>query len=75
MGPSNGVVAASVDRVGRNVRDTLNTQTLLTGQGRVVVTADHVGVWDFSRPEPGKRVAGQGVGVADGTARDPEAQP
>jgi len=32
------------------VRDTLNTQTLLTGQGRVVVTADHVGVWDFSDP-------------------------
>ena len=39
-----------MDRVGRNVRDTLNTQTLLTGQGRVVVTADHVGVWDFSDP-------------------------
>ena len=50
MGPYDGVVAASVDRVGRNVRDTLNTQTLLTGQGRVVVTADHVGVWDFSDP-------------------------
>ena len=50
MGPYDGVVAASVDRVGRNVRDTLNTQTLLTGQGRVVVTADHAGVWDFSDP-------------------------
>src|SRR5208337_4034981 len=34
----------------RNVRDTLNTQALLTGQGRVVVTADHAGVWDFSDP-------------------------
>ena len=50
MGPYDGVVAASVDRVGRNVRDTLNTQTLLTGQDRVVVTADHAGVWDFSDP-------------------------
>lgn len=50
MGPYDGVAAASVDRVGRNVRDTLNTQTLLTGQGRVVVTADHAGVWDFSDP-------------------------
>src|SRR6202040_2072566 len=50
MGPYDGVVAASVDRVGRNVRDTLNTQTLLTSQDRVVVTADHVGVWDFSDP-------------------------
>jgi len=34
----------------RNVRDTLNTQTLLTSQDRVVVTADHAGVWDFSDP-------------------------
>jgi site-specific DNA recombinase len=50
MGPYDGIVAASVDRVGRNVRDTLNTQTLLTGQDRVIVTADHVGVWDFSDP-------------------------
>ncbi|HEX4063139.1 MAG TPA: recombinase family protein [Streptosporangiaceae bacterium] len=50
LGPYDGVVAASVDRVGRNVRDTLNTQTLLTGQDRVIVTADHAGVWDFSDP-------------------------
>ena len=50
MGPYDGIVAPTVDRVGRNVRDTLNTQTLLTGQDRVVVTADHVGVWDFSDP-------------------------
>jgi site-specific DNA recombinase len=48
MGPYDGIAAASVDRVGRNVRDTLNTQTLLTSQDRVVVTADHAGVWDFS---------------------------
>lgn len=50
MGPYDGIVAASVDRVGRNVRDTLNTQTLLTGQDRIVITADHAGVWDFSDP-------------------------
>jgi site-specific DNA recombinase len=50
MGPYDGIAAASVDRVGRNVRDTLNTQALLTSQERVVVTADHVGVWDFSDP-------------------------
>jgi DNA invertase Pin-like site-specific DNA recombinase len=48
MGPYDGIVAASVDRVGRNVRDTLNTRALLTEQDRVMVTADHVGVWDFS---------------------------
>jgi len=50
MGPYDGIVAPTVDRVGRNVRDTLNTQTLLTSQDRVVVTADHAGVWDFSDP-------------------------
>ena len=50
MGPYDGIAAASVDRVGRNVRDTLNTQELLTSQDRVVVTADHAGVWDFCDP-------------------------
>ncbi len=50
LGPYDGVVSASVDRVGRNVRDTLNTQALLTGQDRIVITADHAGVWDFSDP-------------------------
>ena len=43
-------MAPTVDRVGRNVRDTLNTQTLLTGHGRVIVTADHAWVWDFTGP-------------------------
>jgi DNA invertase Pin-like site-specific DNA recombinase len=50
MGPYDGIVAPTVDRVGRNVRDTLNTQTLLTGQRRVIVTADQAGVWDFTDP-------------------------
>jgi DNA invertase Pin-like site-specific DNA recombinase len=50
MGPYDGIVAPTVDRVGRNVRDVLNTQDLLTSQGRFIVTADHAGVWDFSDP-------------------------
>lgn len=50
LGPYDGLVGPSVDRIGRNVRDTLNTQALLTAQGRIVVTADHVGVWDFTDP-------------------------
>ncbi|WP_370091724.1 recombinase family protein [Streptacidiphilus sp. MAP12-20] len=50
MGPYDGIAAASVDRVGRNVRDTLNTQELLTGQGRLIITAEHPGVWDFTDP-------------------------
>ncbi|MFF7636528.1 recombinase family protein [Kitasatospora sp. NPDC008050] len=48
MGPYDGTAAASVDRIGRNVRDTLNTQDLLTRQGRLIVTADHHGIWDFT---------------------------
>lgn len=43
-------MAPTVDRVGRNVRDTLNTQELLTTRDHVVATADHAGVWDFSDP-------------------------
>lgn len=50
MGPYDGIASRDVTRVGRNVRDTLNTQALLTEQGRIVVTADHDGVWDFSDP-------------------------
>jgi len=74
MGPYDAIAAASVDRVGRNVRDTLNTQTLLTTQDRVVVTGGSRGGVGLQRPESGKRVAGEGVGVANGAARDPEAQ-
>jgi site-specific DNA recombinase len=48
MGPYDGVIASAVDRVGRNVRDVLNTQALLTSQDRIIITADHDGVWDFS---------------------------
>lgn len=50
MGPYDGLVGPSVDRIGRNVRDALNTQVLLTSQGRMVVTADHAGIWDFTDP-------------------------
>jgi hypothetical protein len=47
-GHYDGIAAYDVARVGRNVRDCLNTQQLLTDQGRVVVTADHHGAWDFT---------------------------
>ena len=48
MGPYDGAASASVDRVGRDVRETLNTQDVLTKQGRKIITADHRGVWDFA---------------------------
>ena len=50
MGDYDGVAAYDVARVGRNVRDVLNTQQLLTDQARLIVTADHAGIWDFSDP-------------------------
>src|SRR5450756_2692120 len=49
-GDYDGVAAYDVARVGRNVRDVLNTQQLLTDQARLIVTADHNGIWDFSDP-------------------------
>src|SRR5260370_40487651 len=49
-GDYDGIAAYDVARVGRNVRDVLNTQQLLTDQDRIVVTADHDGIWDFSDP-------------------------
>ncbi|MFJ6137080.1 recombinase family protein [Kitasatospora sp. NPDC092286] len=50
LGPYSGIAAATVDRVGRNVRDTLNTQDMLTRQDRIIITADHDGIWDFGDP-------------------------
>jgi site-specific DNA recombinase len=50
MGPYDGAASATVDRLGRNVRDTLNTQDVLTQQDRKIITADHRGVWDFTDP-------------------------
>jgi DNA invertase Pin-like site-specific DNA recombinase len=49
-GDYDGIAAYDVVRVGRNVRDVLNTQQLLTDQGRLIVTADHDGIWDFTDP-------------------------
>jgi site-specific DNA recombinase len=49
-GDYDGIAAYDVARVGRNVRDVLNTQQLLTDQARLIVTADHAGIWDFSDP-------------------------
>ncbi|NEA77210.1 recombinase family protein [Streptomyces sp. SID13588] len=50
MGPYDGIAGASVDRIGRNVRDVLNTADSNKAAGRVLVTADHVGLWDLDDP-------------------------
>ena len=44
VGPSDGVVAASVNRVGRQRPRHARMTKLLTSQGRVVVTAGKVGI-------------------------------
>ncbi|WP_260335518.1 MULTISPECIES: recombinase family protein [Streptomyces] len=49
-GPYDGVVGAAVDRIGRNVRDVLNTAYTIHGAGQLLVTADHPGVWDLDDP-------------------------
>ncbi|GAA1186322.1 recombinase family protein [Kitasatospora gansuensis] len=50
MGPYNGLAGASVERIGRNVRDALNTEAMITEAGRLLVTADHEGIWDLTDP-------------------------
>ena len=50
-GPYDGIAAAAVDRIGRNLRDVLNTKHDLTQLGRVIVTGDHPGIWLFPDDE------------------------
>ncbi|MGW2391542.1 recombinase family protein [Streptomyces lydicamycinicus] len=50
MGPYDGIVGAAVDRVGRNVRDVLNTAYTIHEAGQLLVTADHAGVWNLDDP-------------------------
>lgn len=42
-----GIVGAAVDRIGRNVRDVLNTAWLIVDRGGLVVTYGHDGPWNF----------------------------
>ncbi|GLF99365.1 recombinase family protein [Streptomyces yaizuensis] len=47
-GPYNGIVGSAVDRIGRNVVDVLSTAYANHSAGRILVTADHNGVWDLT---------------------------
>ncbi|MFF8437511.1 MULTISPECIES: recombinase family protein [Streptomyces] len=47
MGPYDGIAGAAVDRIGRNVRDVLNTAYTIHENGQMLLTADHEGVWDL----------------------------
>ncbi|MFE2976627.1 recombinase family protein [Streptomyces sp. NPDC059258] len=46
-GPYDGIAGAAVDRIGRNVRDVLNTAYTIHESGQILLTADHEGIWDL----------------------------
>ena len=50
MGPYSGIVGSDVSRIGRDVRDALNTGWMMKDTGRLLVTANHGGVWDLTDP-------------------------
>ncbi|WP_364708899.1 recombinase family protein [Streptomyces ossamyceticus] len=47
-GPYDGLVAAAVDRLGRNVVDCLNTGYKMRDEGKLLVTYGHDGPWDLN---------------------------
>ncbi|UWM47710.1 recombinase family protein [Streptomyces carpaticus] len=49
-GPYDGLVAAAVDRLGRNVVDCLNTGYKMRDDGKLLVTHGHEGPWDLNDP-------------------------
>lgn len=46
-GPYDGIAGAAVDRIGRNVRDVLNTAYTIHEKGQILLTADHSGPWNL----------------------------
>ncbi|MEV0038566.1 recombinase family protein [Streptomyces sp. NPDC050804] len=49
-GPYDGIAGSAVDRIGRNVRDILETAYSNHEAGRSLITADHVGIWNLDDP-------------------------
>lgn len=47
MGPYDGIVGPDVSRIGRDVRDALNTGWMMKDSRRALITADH-GTWDLT---------------------------
>ncbi|MFD6150279.1 recombinase family protein [Streptomyces sp. NPDC060243] len=50
MGPYDGLVAAAVDRLGRNVVDCLNTGYKMRDEKKSLVTYGHEGAWNLDDP-------------------------
>ncbi|MFR9797876.1 recombinase family protein [Streptomyces sp. MS06] len=51
-GPYDGLVAAAVDRLGRNVVDCLNTGYKMRDEKKMLVTYGHDGAWNRPRRSP-----------------------
>ncbi|MFD5986274.1 recombinase family protein [Streptomyces cyaneofuscatus] len=49
-GAYDGIAGAAVDRIGRNVRDVLNTAYTIHERNQILLTADHDGIWDLNDP-------------------------
>ncbi|MEU0405749.1 recombinase family protein [Streptomyces sp. NPDC006197] len=49
-GKYDGLVAAAVDRLGRDVVDCLNTGYKMRDEGKLLVTYGHEGVWNLDDP-------------------------
>ncbi|MFI6288505.1 recombinase family protein [Streptomyces sp. NPDC051018] len=62
-GPYDGIAGSAVDRIGRNLRDILNTAHTNHEQGRKLVTADHVGLWDLDSPSDEQELAIKALGA------------
>jgi site-specific DNA recombinase len=62
-GPYDGIAGIAVDRIGRNVRDVLNTADANHKAGRILVTADHVGIWDLDDPNQENELTFKALGA------------
>ncbi|MET9375708.1 recombinase family protein [Streptomyces sp. NPDC002992] len=61
-GPYDGIVGAAVDRIGRNVRDVLNTAYAIHERGQLLVTYGHDGPWDLDDPVDESRLTMEAFG-------------
>lgn len=58
-----GIVGPSVDRIGRNQRDVLNTAYAVHAQGRLLVTYGHPGAWDLDDQADEMRLSMESFGA------------
>ncbi|WP_338682775.1 hypothetical protein QD712_12805 [Streptomyces acidiscabies] len=68
-GPYDGLAAAAVDRLGRNVVDCLNTGYKMRDEGKLLVTFGHDGPWDLDDPVDENRFTMEAWGAQTECAR------